>query len=125
VVSTFEQELKRWRGVGSVGFGAFMEMKCMFSFTPEAKFGEVTRVFFHRTLNKGVSMLGQRPTHVGSSARFSAGHQCVQRCGTGRGWNTVERPKSSDISRVHQTLVASDDYPLNASNASLSVSGTL
>jgi len=43
VVSTFEQGLKRWRGVGSLsssrraceaGFDAFEKMKCIFSIAP-------------------------------------------------------------------------------------------
>ena len=44
MVSTFEQGLKRWRGVGSL-FWLFLEMKCLFFVAPEARFGEIMGVF--------------------------------------------------------------------------------
>ena len=53
VVSTFEQGLKRWRGVGSlspsrrackVGFDTFEKMKCIFFYCTNGKFDEVIGV---------------------------------------------------------------------------------
>jgi len=60
VVSTFEQGLKRWRGVwvslslsrraSSVGFGTFENEMHIFYCT-DGKFGEVTGVFFKHSLD--------------------------------------------------------------------------
>jgi hypothetical protein len=82
------------RQVCSAGFNAFMEIKRLFSFAPEArKRGEVAGVFLEKhSSDAGCGSIGRWPSvrrSVCRGARGRSGHRCVRRYSIGRWPNTV------------------------------------
>jgi hypothetical protein len=88
------------------GFGVFVEMKCLFSITPDARTrGEVVGNT-HRTLATTASDadVSVRCFHC-RSARGRSGPRCVWRYGVGRWQNIVQRPVALWRHQPLRTLV--------------------